>query len=159
DDGCLITLPAYPPGRGASLPHAAGDAEEILSQDPADRRVVEAPVEERLGQARPRLRVDIPRAAIRVLALRPVGAIALERRAPRLRHEPAVHPEADVLGADQLDHVVDVLDQVLDHRTTGAEEAPAPGDRDPPAGGRARLDLVVPDVSLVVAQVPGIRVR
>jgi hypothetical protein len=54
--------------------------------------------------------------------------------------------------------VVDVLHQVLDDGAPRAEEAPDAGDADDAAGGGARLDLVVADVALVVAQRAGVRV-
>ena len=68
----------------------------------------------------------------------------------------AIHAEADMLGADQLDHMVDMLDQMLDHGPPRPHEAAHAGDADHPAGGGAGLDLVVPDIALMVPELAGI---
>src|SRR5579859_6041161 len=132
------------------FPHLLGHAQEILAKNAPNVLFAVLAIEQGLGQARRVLGRDVAGAAVGVLALGPIVAVADERLVCLVSVQHAVHAESDVIGADELNHVVYVFHQMLDCMAVRPEEAADAGDADHAAGRSAGLDLIVPDIPLMI---------
>src|SRR6266404_8838351 len=140
------------------LPYIPGHAHEVFSQDAANVRLAIPPVQQGLGQAGSLLGRHVSGAAVGILVFRPIMPASGEGLVRFVNMQHAVHAEPDMIGPDELDHVVDVYHQMLDSRAAGPEKTADAGDANHAPSRSTGFDLVIPYVALMVPQLTRIGV-